>query len=643
MSPSTRLESDMAWSTFDFNTFSSAKGSRESGAAVKLMVHHEQVLKKEKDRRLIAGAGVEWTDSSFRPVERLRSVEFARDWGLDLLPSRATEKIAQAQIGLRESGHRISYGLSHYGRNKDFKGFRHRFDQELNSRNWIMVNSLSITHYTDALRKGSFIRPVVDAIKKIPKWNNQEFQVRYTVERNVAYQLDSLIASSFSFSTFQLGTHSNSQRANRWGLKYFTRADQLPGKTTMIRADRSHNINLNGEWMENAHHQVRANVTFRQLNVLNDISPENPDRSLLGRVEYFADVWNGGIQGNVLYESGKGQEPRRNFTFVEVPAGQGEYAWIDYNKDGIQQISEFEIARFRDQAKYIRIFTPTTDFIRTDYLQFNYQLTVDPSVALGAQNKGTWKAFLTKLFWQSSYQGYQKQVSSGLGLYDPFARSFEDSLLIAMDRIFSNTMSFNKYSQRWGIDFNVLNSAQRAFLSYGVESRRTVDQSARIRVNLAKKYTLELLIKEGRNQLVTPAFSNRNYNISIRSIEPRFSYVHETVFRLQSGFQWQQKKNSAGEAAQIGRVQLDAKYNLVANSSIGARFSYNQIQFNGDVSSTLGYVMLEGLNKGKNYLWSFDFTKRLSSFIELSIQYDGRVSGTGPVIHLGRAQIRALL
>lgn len=389
MSPSTRLESDMAWSTFDFNTFSSAKGSRESGAAVKLMVHHEQVLKKEKDRRLIAGAGVEWTDSSFRPVERLRSVEFARDWGLDLLPSRATEKIAQAQIGLRESGHRISYGLSHYGRNKDFKGFRHRFDQELNSRNWIMVNSLSITHYTDALRKGSFIRPVVDAIKKIPKWNNQEFQVRYTVERNVAYQLDSLIASSFSFSTFQLGTHSNSQRANRWGLKYFTRADQLPGKTTMIRADRSHNINLNGEWMENAHHQVRANVTFRQLNVLNDISPENPDRSLLGRVEYFADVWNGGIQGNVLYESGKGQELRRNFTFVEVPAGQGEYAWIDYNNDGIQQISEFEIARFRDQAKYIPIFTPTTDFIRTDYLQFNYQLTVDPSVALGAQNKGT--------------------------------------------------------------------------------------------------------------------------------------------------------------------------------------------------------------------------------------------------------------
>jgi hypothetical protein len=268
---------------------------------------------------------------------------------------------------------------------------------------------------------------------------------------------------------------------------------------------------------------------------------------------------------------------------------------------------------------------------------------VDPSVGWGSLQLTRWKSFLSKFFWQSSYQSYQKNISNGLGVYDPFARAAQDSLLISLDQIFSNTLSFNKYSQIWGIDYNILNSSQRAFLSYGIESRKVIDQSARMRLNFAKKYTLELLLRENNQQLSTPAFSNRNYSIRARSVEPRIAYTKGTEFRVQTGLQWQQKENVGGEVAKLARLQVDAKYNLVANASIGGRFSFNRIEFNGDVSSTLGYVMLEGLNKGKNYLWSFDLTKRLSSFIELTLQYEGRSSGTGPVVHLGRAQIRALL
>jgi hypothetical protein len=53
-------------------------------------------------------------------------------------------------------------------------------------------------------------------------------------------------------------------------------------------------------------------------------------------------------------------------------------------------------------------------------------------------------------------------------------------------------------------------------------------------------------------------------------------------------------------------------------------------------------MMLDGLLPGKNFLWTLDLTRRLSSFIELSVQYEGRKSGQSGMVHVGRAQVRAL-
>ena len=52
--------------------------------------------------------------------------------------------------------------------------------------------------------------------------------------------------------------------------------------------------------------------------------------------------------------------------------------------------------------------------------------------------------------------------------------------------------------------------------------------------------------------------------------------------------------------------------------------------------------MLDGLLPGKNYIWTIDLTQRLSSFLELNMQYEGRKSGSSGMVHVGRAQVRAL-
>jgi hypothetical protein len=87
------------------------------------------------------------------------------------------------------------------------------------------------------------------------------------------------------------------------------------------------------------------------------------------------------------------------------------------------------------------------------------------------------------------------------------------------------------------------------------------------------------------------------------------------------------------------------KYNGKNNSSLQLKASYNQIQSNSNslsAASPAGFIMLDGLNKGKNLIWNMDYTQRLAGNLELSLQYEGRKPGMSREIHTGRASVRAV-
>lgn len=646
ISKKSRLTADWAFSNYDINLFSNQPDNHQKGFAGKLSYSNQINLDSSKGRGIQMKIGAEFANANFKPVERLRSVEFARDWGLDLTLVQAEEKLLLAQLQFKEkANHLLSYTLETYQRDQNFNAWRNSLEHRFTKNGWRMNNLLTITQFNDAAKSGYFFRPVVDLSKQFAQLNNRAFGIKYTVERNLATvkQSNLINPNSFSFSTFQLSTQSDPAKLNKWGINYFTRADALPIDNGLNRTDRSHNYNLNGELMSNEHHQFRLNATYRKLNIEDTRFNIKADERVLGRIEYFTDVWKSAITGNFLYEIGSGQEPRRDFTYFEVPAGQGEYTWIDYNNDGVQQLNEFEVAKFRDQAKYLRIYTPTNDFVKTDFLQFNYNFIVNPSLAIEENTTAFLGKVLRRLYFQSSLQTNQKQLALGERNLNPFATGTTDTSLVSYDQLQSHTLSFNKFSQLWGIDMNYLQNTNRAFLSFGQETRKTSEMSIRVRTNLARKYTIDLIGKRNTNQLYTPSFSNRNFTIQSYAVEPRLSYTKGTTFRIQLSYNYQDKKNSGPERATISSFQMESKYNVVSNTSLSGRFTMSDIFFNGLPSSTIGYIMMEGLQPGKNYVWQLDLTKRVNTFIELSFQYEGRTSGNSGIVNLGRAQLRAIL
>jgi hypothetical protein len=639
------VKTEVATSVLDVNTFSSKDKGNDQGVAGRVIINHTKPLNSSKGLELNSDLYYEYIGETFKPIERLRSVEFNRDWGLPYDATPATENLFSAGLQLKDkTGHSARYSFSGYMRSNNYNAFRNSIIHVGEVNGWRMNNQFIYTSIDQSFQKGFFLRPIVDISRSFKKLGNYRLGLQYVLEHNeLAYkQFDSLNLQSFAFTTWKAYITSP-DGPNKWGFNFFTREDKLPSKSELIRTDRSLNYNLFTELMKSEHHQFRFNATYRDLEVFdNKLTNLKPEQTILGRTEYITNLWKGGLTGNILYEMGTGQEPRREFAYLEVPPGQGEYAWIDYNGDGIQQINEFELSRFQDQAKFMRVYTPTTDFIKANYLQFNYSIILNPRSAINLAKATGFRKLATRLYLQSALQISRKTISDGLGEFNPFNNPFGDTSLITLDQLFSNSFSFNKFSSVWGVDINNIRTSGRAFLSYGLETRQINDWSLRLRTNIGKNYTYDIITRRFKNRLETPGLDNRNFDIVGVSGEPRFTYTKGTDFRAQVSYKWDQRDNIAGERSTSNSINTEVKYNVVSNTSLTGRFTYNQISYNGQQNTTVAYIMLDGLVEGQNYLWTIDLTKRLTNFLELNLQYEGRKAGTSGVVNIGRAQIRAL-
>lgn len=645
------LKTEFALSNNDVNTFSSKNGGDDVGLAARVQYANTALLNKRNNLQLISTVDYEYVQEKFRPLERLRYVEFTREWGLPLVVNPATENILRLSAQLTDKKkHSATYQFMNYRRSDHYRGNQSLLQHTANLGGWTFNNQFMLTSFNSLLDKGSFLRPVLDMSKELKQMRSMRIGFRYALEKNEVRnkQTDSLSLTSFSFDTYTAYLKSDEAKKNKWGLNFFTRADKYPSLKQLIKGDRSYNMNVQAELLRNPKHQFLFNATYRILKVDNIISKEKEDRTVLGRAEYLINEWKGFITGNVLYDLGTGQEQQRDYAYLEVPAGQGEFTWIDYNNDGVQQLNEFETALFTDQARFIRLFIPTNQFLKANYTTLNFSFNFNPRVLL---NKGDLKGlrkFASRLSFQTSMQKTRKSLALGDFEFNPFKYEVLDTALITLNTSYLNSISFNRYSGEWGIDISNVQNTGKALLTYGYESRKLHDWIVKLRWMLSRSISFDINSRKGLSALYTPRFSNRNYEIDHYSTEPRISFIRGTVFRLQTSYKLEKKTNLAafgGEESTSNAIQVETKYNVLQNSSINARFTYNNIDYKSNQvqeNPSVTYIILEGLLPGRNFLWSIDLTRRLFSNVELNLQYEGRKPGETRSIHTGRAAVRAL-
>jgi hypothetical protein len=664
----TTLTAELAHSHYDVNTLSTIDKGNDDGNAMKFTFKNNKPLgPAAKGLNLTSTAGFEYVQKNFTPIERLRSPEFTRDWGLSLYVNPADERIYTAGLQLNDKSlNSLRYDVARYERGDGFTGTRNMLTQRQKLLGWTLNNQVSLTTSDSSRRySGTYFRPTIDLSRKLKFLKDYTIGGGYSLERNENKDklADTVTSTSFAFHTWNAYFRSPEKAPNKWGMSFTARTNSYPNGHSLAMGDRSKTFNVFADFLKNPHHQFHINVTYRDMQITDSnlaartvdssTAAQGGDKTLLGRVEYVVNEWKGLLRGNVLYELGSGQQQRLNYTYLQVPAGTGQYAWIDYNKDGIQQLSEFVLAQFQDQAQYIRVYTPTNEYLKANYNTLNFSFSITPRAVL-TQKSGSFMHFLARTLFQSSMQLNQKEQAHGLIEYNPFKAPFSDTSLITRALILVNTLSFNRSDPRWGFDLSNTRNGGKTLLTYGYETKQTDEWSLRTRLNMSKSVALTGVFRTGTNQYNNSSsnFDSANYNLKQWSAEPGLTFTRRSNLRVGLSCRLTNKQNTpewGGQQYTAEAWNTDFKYNILQSTSIQGRFTMSSIVYKGtdgkapSTTSAVSYTILEGLQPGKNYLWNLDLTKKLGNSLELSLQYEGRKAGTTGIVHTGRAALRALL
>jgi hypothetical protein len=640
----TKFGIETAYTKFDRNTFSPIHNSDDAGYGGKVFFEQVSALQKKDDPlNLKSKVQLEMIDNRFQQLERFRLVEFERNWNVLNTKLIGNQYITEGLLELSQK----KWGKSEYSFNSfiagnDYKGFMHKVNTKIKYGNFSadvqgsLLNTAGI-HNTNFLRHKSNISQKIGKLK-ISFKDEHELNEYYNEER------DTLKASSYRFYDWETNLSSGDTSGNTWQLFYRERYDWKEKTNSLSAYATAHQYGGGVEFLKNPKNQLRLKASYRDLQIKDSsLTTQRPDQTILGRAEYDWKAWKGSIVSSTYYEIGTGMELKKEFIYIEVPAGQGVYTWIDYNQNNIKELNEFEIAAYTDQATYIRTFVPTSDYVRTYTNQFSQSLNLNPN-QIWSKKKGILK-FLSKFSNQTAYRIDRKTNATDRGdAYNPFLKEIADTSLLSLGTSLRNSFFFNRTSPVFGMDHTFQDSRNKALLSNGFDSRTNTFHQLNLRWNITKVILLQSKTDLGKKANASDFLSGRNYTISYFTLSPRISFQPDAKLRISVKYEYSDKKNEpelGGEQAFLSDVGAELRYNTTEKGSILATFNFIQIKYNGNTNSSLAFEMLNSLKPGNNFTWTITVQRTLNKNMQLNLNYSGRKTEENNIIHTGGVQVRA--
>jgi len=639
----TAISFEVAGSKNDLNLFSTLDDDNNDGFAGKLKVN-QSVIKRDSLWNLEAFVDTDYIQEDFRSIQRIYNAEFNRDWNLGSTTSPTTSTSLGTQTFIKTGAQAFhhkkgmaSYQFEYLNYSNSFNGNRHIVSANLLLNKWQIVSQSSMLNTTSTTNNSAFFRTFNMFTYS---FNRAWAGTRLAMEDNQQKEneTDNFTALSQKYKSYEVftGVGDSSKVFAEIGYKY--RVNDSLKNNQLQKVNTSNTYYLDSKIIQNEKTNLSLYANYRILkNIDKTIEDE---RSLNSRIQFSQRFFKQFFLWNTVYETNSGTLPQQDFTFVEVEPGQGNYTWIDYNGNGIQELEEFEIAQFQDQGKYIRVLLPNQVFIKTHQNRLSQTLTINPQ-QWSSEVSGL-KKVLSHFYNQTSYivDSKNKREGSSINL-NPFYRNPDAELGLQLN--FRNVLFFNRGKQHYTTSYTFLKNNTRNILTVGFIENSIISHMLHFNHKFALNWLINFQTSLNNTESISENFASKNYNIDGANLNPKLSYLLNDFTRFDIFYQYTSKKNTMDGLETLNQQKYGVSFSFTnfQKMSIIGEFNYFANDFKGSSNTPVAYQMMEGLQPGKNYTWSLLAQKKITSFLDLNLNYLGRKSETSKVIHTGSIQLKA--
>ena len=629
------IDGELAVSDFDRNTFSSLDNDNNQGAAFKIQTS-QRIIEKEDSWNMNIYGNIDYIGQNYQSIERLYNVEFQRDW--NIFNQEGSQRYIDTGFDLlhNERGN-FQYRFQNLNFSESFNGNRQFFDSQFRYKNLRVVANGSYLKTDGSVLDSEFKRANLFAVQGIKEknWVGVKYNLEDNEELNVQNQEFTINTQAFrSYEAF-VGRGDSTNVFVEVGIRV-RENDSLRGND-LTRVNRSRNYYLKSTLVNSADAKLSVFANYRNLVSTEEGIPD--ENSINSRILYNQFLFDRILNFTTSYETNSGSIAQQEFTYLEVNPGDGQYVWIDYNGNGIQELDEFELAQFPGEGNFIRVLLPNQIFVRINQNRFSQQVTFNFRKWSGEDN---WKKIVSKFYNQTSYLLDRKVARDGNDFnWNPFTSGDADQLGLNMN--FRNTLFFNRGKQRYTTSYNYISSKARNLLSIGLQDNNTESHQLNFLHKIKQTWLVTLQNQLTTSESFSENFENRNFRLEGYGFAPKLSYLLSGNTRFDAFAEYKIQENVLEGQERLDQRKLGTSFtfNKGQEYTINGEFTYILNDFEGQAFSPVAFQMMEGLQPNNNFTWTLFVQKKITKFLDLNLSYFGRKSENTAAIHTGNVQLRA--
>ncbi len=627
----TAVDFELGISNNDNNLFSSIDDNDNQGVAGKINFKQRLFSKK---MNIDAFGNYQFIQKNFRTIERLFAIEFNRDWNLTQFFGNQSYLISGLDFILPENG-KFTYQFEKLDFSESFSGNRHVFEGFLKYKNVRFQNQGSYLKSDGTYSKSQFFR---NQSQLRFHYNKNWIGLSLRIENNQEKLKETNQFSGLSQRFLEYGGSVGRGDSTKVfvELGYLNRVNDSLQSGFIKRVNQSNSYYIKSKLIQSDRRDLSIFVNYRTLQFQNPLTKN--ENSLNSRLLYNDRFFDNFIQSTTSFETSSGSIAQQEFTYLEVAPGLGVYTWKDYNGNGIQELQEFEVAPFQDQAKFVRVYLPNQIFIKTHQNRLSQSVIINP---INWQNKTGFKKICSYFYNQTSFLMERKILRNSDNFdLNPFRNSSD---VLGLNSSFRNSFFYNRGKQNHSVTYTFLNNKSKNLLSVGALENKINSHQLQYVHLVNNTWLFSLNSKLTKSATISENYATRNYNITGNEIQPKLGYLFTKNASLDVFYEFQKKENTIGTFENLKQTRFGTSFSYISTKDFttNGEFSLIDNKFVGDELSPVAFQMLEGLQAGKNLTWRLLLQKNLTKYLSLNINYQGRKSETSQTIHTGSVQLKA--